>query len=206
MDIPKVRYSKWELEVPDTPIVSLDEIKEICYIDSDITDDDTMLLAMEKAASNLCSSFIGYPLLFSTRVIYTDIVKKPCTPITSKYTLKGVLEVMGIAVKLKDGAYNLYNDADIPDIYVVSESNTNIKELVITDPSIFTPELYPIDSFQITVRAGFGADPVSVPEELKLGIKLLIANWYEHREDQKVGQTITSSAKALWSTYKLARV
>ena len=207
MGIPR-RYSKWTLEGNYEPIVPLADIKEICYIDTDITDDDAMLTAMEVAASNLCSSFIGYPLLNSSRTMYVDIdyVNQSCTQFVKQFTLKGASEVLGIAIKKEDGSVVLYDPANVPDIYVVSESSEHIKTLRVIDTSIFNTPLYPLDSFQIVMRGGFGETATTVPEELKLGIKLLVANWYEHREDQKVGQTITSSAKALWSTYRLERV
>jgi len=43
----------------------------------------------------------------------------------------------------------------------------------------------------VTYVCGYGADAADVPEEIKLGIKMLVATWYEHRELIVVG-TITN--------------
>jgi uncharacterized phiE125 gp8 family phage protein len=45
------------------------------------------------------------------------------------------------------------------------------------------PDLASVNGVQIDLTVGYGSDGSTVPERLKLAIKMLAAHWYENRED-----------------------
>ena len=82
-------------------VVTLAEMRSICYIDAEITDDDTMLVSMELAARNLCEKFLGRFLLTTTQTLYYQKVKieqlfsdNPNLP--TLYLPGGVLQLIGV--------------------------------------------------------------------------------------------------------------
>jgi len=47
--------------------------------------------------------------------------------------------------------------------------------------------LLPISGIELDVVAGFGNDASTVPEPLKLALKMLVAFWFENRGDEPSG-------------------
>jgi uncharacterized phiE125 gp8 family phage protein len=62
------------------------------------------------------------------------------------------------------------------------------------------------DSIEIAFTCGFGDEATDVPDDIKHGIKLLIANYYEHRGDVVIGAVankIPTHVSDLLHSYKL---
>jgi uncharacterized phiE125 gp8 family phage protein len=47
--------------------------------------------------------------------------------------------------------------------------------------------MMPIDGIELDCVAGYGDDGTSVPEPLKLALKMLVAFWFENRGDEPTG-------------------
>ena len=190
-------------------ILTLDEMKSICYIDTEITDDDAMLQQWEIAARNLCEQFLGRPLLTST----TSIWYNHC----SIYELMAYRSDSILNLPLGElqaiGDVNIYGTDDVsttlPNDNTVYTTSVNDplggRVNFLQTPFTYSSTIRELDALEIKVTAGFGDDATYVPEAIKQGSLFLIAYWYEHREDQKLG-SITPSAKAAWSPYRLQRV
>lgn len=61
----------------------------------------------------------------------------------------------------------------------------------------------------ITYVAGYGDDPADVPASLRSAIKIIASDLYENREDEIIGQTVSSvpwGAKVLASAYRVIRM
>lgn len=185
---------------PANTILTLAEMKSICYVDTVMTDDDTMLTNMEVAARNLCEKFLGRPLLTATQSLYYS-----CSQLYSLYN-DAVLELPGGKLQSIDSikVYDTSNDATTieTDTYETSVTGEEAQVYFTGFPSINDPR--ELDYMEIAITSGFGDTTTDVPQEIKQGMLFLIAYWYEHREDQKMG-SITSSAKAMWSPWKLQR-
>ncbi len=59
---------------------------------------------------------------------------------------------------------------------------------------------------RIALRVGFGASPDTVPESLKLAIKILVAHWFENRGDVVGSQVLPPDAMALVAPFQRPRL
>ena len=201
----------WTRSTPSNTIVTLAEMKSICYVDAVITDDDALFTRMELAARNLCEQFLGRPLLTSTTKFYyhySDICKL-------MYGIDGtgtpILDLPGGKLQSIENVTTIDKNGD-PTVLAAA---TYYEGSVLGEKGqvLFKESPFPngsddkeLDALYIDVIGGFGDSTNDVPVGIKQGMEFLIAHWYEHREDQKIGNTITSSAKACWSPYKIQRI
>lgn len=199
--------SIWTRSEPSNTILTLEEIKEVCYIDTVITDDDAMLMRMEKSARNICERYLGRPLLTATQTLYytyTDI----CALIDNETNPTLLLPGGTLQSIDKVSAW----DAD--SVETELDASTYYESSVVGEQGqvLFKESPFPdnvsgyreLNALSINTTGGFGDTAVDVPDEIKQGMEFLIAYWYEHREDQSEG-SIPSSAKAMWSPYLIQR-
>lgn len=196
--------------------VSLEELKSICYVDDDIVEDDSLLTSFEASAESLFTSYSGMPIFNSTRHIYYDYtaltrqfdsIGDCVVGVFSKTLLipsNGVTSVDSIIITYKDGNTETLQEGDDYTTLVVNRRAT-----VYFEDSAFSKmlqkELAHGKAMCISVSGGFGDSPDAIPSPIKEGIKFLVAYWYERREDQQIGNTLTSSAKTMWLSYKRYR-
>ncbi|MXQ13836.1 head-tail connector protein [Microvirga makkahensis] len=62
------------------------------------------------------------------------------------------------------------------------------------------------NGIEIELRAGYGATPETVPDCLKLAIKILVAHWFENRGDVAGAQVLPPDAMALVTPFQRARL
>lgn len=203
-----------------TPVaVSLEELKSICYVDDDIVEDDLLLMSFEASAELLFTSYTGFPVFVSTRKIYYDytaLTSHAQSPITIGdcsigmfYTTilvpsNGVVSVDSLTITHKDGTTETLQEGTDYTVLIVNRKAT----IYLEDSAIsklLQSELAKGQALVITVTGGFGDTADDVPSAVKEGIKFLVAYWYERREDQQIGNTLTSSAKTMWLAYKRFR-
>lgn len=103
------------------------------------------------------------------------IMKRPVQSITAiKY-----LDTDGNLITLAASAYTLDKDAFIPEIHPVYNT-------------YWPAARYFTHSVEIEFVAGYSSNPLQIPEEVKLALKLLIGHYYENREDTvDAGQEVT---------------
>lgn len=162
---------------PASEPVSRAEAKLHCRIDADFTDDDTYLDALVTAARTMCEREIGQAFVSQTWKMSIDWfpdweIRIPIVPLVS---------VSSIVYTDIDGANQTLSAAS----YEVD---------VASQPGRITPaygESWPavrnvINAVRITFIAGY----TTVPETVKLAIKLLVGQWYENREQIILGTIV----------------
>ena len=170
---------------PSIEPVTLDEMKVFARVDFE--DDDDLLKSLIKSARVKVERWLGRALITQTRSImladgsfgYAGKIVLPNPNVQSVSSVK-YYDTNEVEQTASSALYRLVNGSD-PD-------NEAFVELLVnqTWPTATVERELP---WTVTYVCGFGADAESVPEEIKLGIKMLAATWYEHRELLVVGPT-----------------
>lgn len=159
---------------PATEPVTLDDIKLHCRIDHD--DEDDMLLTLITTARQFCETFTGQS--FITQTLEYDLQKWPSgraiylprPPVQTIAEVKYVDED-GVDVPLTVG-----------DDYLIDTDSTLARVVLPSSITWPTETLYEVNPIVVTFTAGYGVIG-DVPEYLKAAIKLLVAVYYENREN-----------------------
>lgn len=175
--------------------VSLADMKLHLRIESDVTEDDTLITTLISAAttyaqdfqrrtfmtSALTESYDGFPCFFSV----------PLPPLISVTAIK-YIDDNGDEQTLASDQYRV-DTASEPG-RITEAYNTN------------WPSTRRItNSVVLTYSAGYG-DATTVPTTVKAAIKLLVGNWYENREATISGVNISIVPIAVESLLSLDRV
>lgn len=161
--------------------VTLQEAKDYAKIDASI--EDTLITSLIKMARIHCESFTGKSLIPKTVTV---------TSFTFPYQFQ-----------LPYGP--LTNEANISKCVTIDQNNveTNLDYEVNTGlfPKIFILGGAQSYKFKLVYTAGF----TTVPEDIKLAIKMMVNTLYERREDVVVGSIVADfplGVKALLMPYK----
>jgi uncharacterized phiE125 gp8 family phage protein len=148
----------------------LDEYKDHCRLET--ADDDAYLFALHYAAVEWAESFTNRAFLTQTWDLKLDafpaVIRPPRAPLQSVTSI-GYTDANGDAQTMDAADYQV--DATTEPGRIVPAYNT-------TWPTVRSV------LHTITVRyvAGYGDTRKDVPEVLRIGLRLLVAHWYEHRE------------------------
>lgn len=161
-------------------IVELNDLMEHCRVDSD--EEAVLLAALEQTAVQYLdgnTGIIGRSLLTQTWELYLDEfpgaggeVDLPLPPVQSVTSITYV-DGAGVTQTLDSSKYD------------VNSYGTNAKVRPAWGcawPSTKTK----LNAVKITYIAGYGAAE-AVPEPIKLAIKMLVAHWFENRENVAPG-------------------
>lgn len=164
---------------PTVEPVTVDEIKVHCRIDSD--DEDVAIAQMIVAARKFAETKLNRQLCTATWRLYMDSfpcwqIDVPLPPLVSVTTLT-YTDAVGTTTTLTE------NTHFIKDIY--SEPGRITPAYGLTWPSARCV----MNSVALTFVAGYG-DPDDVPESIRYGIKLLVAEMYDKREPTVTGAVI----------------
>ena len=172
---------------PTIEPVTLDEAKLFCRVD--YGDDDSLLESLIAAARKKAEGWLGRALITQTRQLKLAdngfvaggniILPNPNVQSISGITYYDTSDILQTA---STSLYRLQNASD--------PSNEAFVELIVnqTWPTASTDRANP---WTLTYVCGYGDTADLVPEEIRLGIKIMVATWYEHRESVVVG-TITN--------------
>lgn len=183
----------WQLRTlsgPDGELVTLEEIKNHCRVDADITEDDDLLrflveTAIERAEDYTKRSFAQRVLLLTL----TDFPRGCWAPYQTQIYLPGAPVQEVIAVKYVDpsgetqtlaaSAYQVALDDDPPYICVPVGS--------LSWPST----RWQTDAVTIEYKAGYARigsppDASTVPKKALQAVRLLVGHWYRNRESVSV--------------------
>ncbi len=152
--------------------VSLSDMRLHLKIDSGMTADDTLITTLIGAATTYCQEFQHRSFVTQTRIFYFDRF-----PLLFSVPYPPLISVTSIVYIDTDGDEQILD----PDQYRVDIGNQpgRITEAFnVTWPA--TREL--TNAVVLTVSEGYGA-AAAVPDAVKASIKLLVAHWYEHREE-----------------------
>jgi len=160
----------------------------------DLTDDDTLITALIKAARVRLEMDAGIALINQTLEMTLDCFPQNGGPI--KLKRPPLSSVASIKYIDSDGDEQTWDSSK----YRVDTASK---------PSRITPaadESYPVTQFvtgAVIIRyvAGYGAASTAVPQDLIQAILMLIGHWYENREDVVIG-TITASVPKAYTWLK----
>jgi uncharacterized phiE125 gp8 family phage protein len=123
------------------------------------------------------------------RLQIADGTPGPASPVVKYYDINGTLQTL-----TESTYYWVVNTTD--PARIVRKYDATYPELQYGRP----------DAIEIAFTAGFGSAATAIPDEIKHAIKLLIGNYYEHRSDVVISQSvqkIPSYITDLIHSYKL---
>ena len=175
---------------PTVPVVTTADMKSYLKVDTLITEDDTLIASLVKAATSKIEKLARIALITQTFEYYLDAIgnkiELPRPPLQSVTTFQ-----------YYDESYTVYT---MPaSLYVV-------KAFAIADPGFILRlkyESWPVYTdggcgILITYKAGYGDASTSVPDDLITALKMIVAHWYDNRESQEIppeAMTIIESYK-----------
>ena len=179
--------------------VTVNDQKAHSRIDTDA--DDGLLSGLLRAARDRCEGILA-------RKLITQTVRWHPSEMTGNVKLP-YPNVQSVTVQ--------YYDAD-GDLQTVSGSAV-YRVLNANDPAndctleLLTGQVWPtadlrLQPWVIEMVVGYGATAENVPDEIKLGIRLLVAQWYENREVTTGGivADLPFTVSALWATHQWSPV
>ena len=180
-----------QVTAPTTEPISLEEAKEYLRVDNSV--EDTLITALIKAARSKVESDTWRKMITQTWLLSMD-----------KNEVKKFIGITGSPIQT-------INYVKYFDINVIQQtlSTGSYQSNILNEPAIIELSEIPqmaerMNAMQIEFVCGYGV-AASVPEDLKLAMKLLIGHWYEHREAVTVGnmKDLPMAYDALIAPYRL---
>lgn len=156
--------------------VTLEDAKEFCNIDHD--DHDALVESMIEAATNLVDGYEGY--------LGKGLLEQEWTFFHETWPTNGKLYLpLGPVVDIIDVMY--WDDADP----MVQGTYTDANYSLLEDMGgpylsfVSSPDFPTLgsrdDAVQVRFSVGYGSEPEDVPAGIRLGIKQMVAFWYDNR-------------------------
>jgi uncharacterized phiE125 gp8 family phage protein len=168
--------------------VTVAELKSHCNIEID--DDDVQLEQKIKASvalldppnGRLGRALISQTLRYSVASFPSGTIILPYPPVQSITSIKYV-DSLEVEHTVSTSIYQLKNDSDPAMVILKYNQEWPTDSLSENDP-------LPV---KIDFVAGYGANPANVPEAIRLGIMIEVADFYMHRENLLMGQSLTQN-------------
>jgi uncharacterized phiE125 gp8 family phage protein len=170
---------------PTEEPLSLAEAKAQCRVDDEL--DDAELLRFIKAARLHVEKRLGQQLCTATLRLYLDrfksrVIELAMPPLIAVSSVK-YYDLAGELITMSPAAYDVDN-VDKPGRIAPSYGN-------------FWPVTLPgLNKVVIEYTAGYGA-AADVPENIKHALRLIVGEWYIHRELSTAGALSGTTAKAV---------
>jgi len=160
------------------PLISKADMKTFLKVDTLITDDDTLIEALVKAATKKIQNYCGISLLTQKWDIYLDSIGDRFE--LPKPPLQSIEEF-----SYYDDSYTKYTMplTSYKLQKYVGITPSEILKLISASWATYTANG---NGILIVIKSGYGDVATSVPEDLILGAKMLVAHWYENRESQSI--------------------
>lgn len=178
---------------PASEPVTLDEVKLHLRIDGNY--EDSLLSSFITAARAYCEQYTARALITQTLQLYMDafpwhsFIQIPMPPVQSVSTFTYV-DINGATQTVDPSVYML--DTTQNAAYVRLQYNQVWPPSVRRQPQ----------SVQLQYVTGYGAAS-SVPEAFKVAIKLIVADWYENRENAEAMTTNKRASDAVLMPYRV---
>ena len=156
----------------------------------DHTDDDSYIDGLITTARLKAESFLHRKLLQQTLTGYLDKWPSGDEIIMPFGNLQSVTSVKYTDT---DSSQSTMDSGE----YVVTTETEPGKITLDYGESWPTDTLHPVNPIEIIFVAGYGASASDVPEPIRHAIKIMIADYYENREDMIVGFTTSASKAAI---------
>jgi uncharacterized phiE125 gp8 family phage protein len=184
---------------PNTEPVSMTEAKAALRIGPDDTTYDSEIARLNKAARQWVERRYGISLITQTRKQVQDKFYQYSPCVSRNY--QNAIQLLYPPVQSIESFF--YTDEAGVEQELVEDTNFGAAGLmtpVVGAEDIDVPRLYPINTWplfkyipdvvQITYVCGYGANGTFVPETIKQAIKMVLANFFEHRLEQETGERV----------------
>lgn len=190
--------------------LTIEEVKDQLRIEQGETGEDNLLRGFIRAARTRAENYTGRTLMRQTKKYYIDnwpvgeYIEIPDPPLiaiqSSCLTYVNSTGETNVVWSSGDNQWEIDKNSEPGRLYLkYGEDWPN-------------ETLWNHDAVRIQFICGYGTTgrgySTAVPENIKLGMKMLISHWYENRENTLVGQTINKipdATEALWSDYRVWR-
>lgn len=181
---------------PTYAVVSLEEAKQHCRIDAEMTDEDSLVEGLVNGATQYLEKILGFAFVIANWrqdfSEFSDCVRLPLRP--------AVPESVVITYRDEDDAEQTLSSS----VYsVIADEHGHYIELNDGEswPSTFTRN----DAVSVFFDAG--NEVSDVPDPLKIAVKLLLGAWYENREQTVIGVSVSQlpmsvAVEAIISPYR----
>lgn len=183
---------------PTVPLLTLDEAKTHCRIDSS-DEDDLVQTLIDAATAHIdgYSGILGRALVTQTwRQDFSCFDQRLRLPVGDLIAVTSVTYYDGSNVQqtLSTSVYAALADVEGP--YLTLKSGQSW-------PSVYSRD----DAIRVTWTAGYGATAALVPAAIRAAVKLLIGHWYANREtvvagDRAAALEIPMTADALLGPFR----
>jgi uncharacterized phiE125 gp8 family phage protein len=183
--------------------VNLTEMKT--YLRVDESEDDSLIQSLIAAATRKVEAHINRKLISQEWEIFWD--RFPSTSrnmwwdgtkdmaISELVSSKRTMDIPFGPMQSVSSFYTYDNDNTAylfdPANYILDNSGPFGRIALKLGSTWPTTVLRPINGIKITGIFGYGAAASDVPEDIKLAIKILVSNMYEHRGDDEAGKMPT---------------
>lgn len=162
--------------------LTIAEVKDHLRIEDDVIADDAYLAALIKAARSWAEGYTGRAFITQTWETRFDTfgweMELPHPPLRSVSSVK-YLDANGTEQTVATTVYD------------VDTTSVRGRIWLAYSQSWPTPRVIQ-HAVRITHVAGYGANGSDVPEDVRLGMLLLIGAWYENREPVVVGASVAA--------------
>lgn len=180
---------------PAVEPVTLAEVK--AHLRLDATEEDAVLGACIVAARQACESFTGLSLISQSWQLYLDAW--PVRPI--RLPRPPLQAVTAVKVFTNDNELTTLD----PSLYEV-DTRSWPGRLRSRAPFPWPLVTRPLAGIEITFRAGYGDSWNDVPQALRLGLLMTVAELYENREAAGFAASLPTPIAALWQPYRQVRL
>ncbi len=190
----------WTYEIITPPAnlaVSLDAVKTHLKIPLSVTTFDVELTAFIKAATLLAETFTRRTFINTEFRTFRDFFA--CCFLLKRSKASSISQIQF----LLDGVLTVVD----PTIFFFTDV-TDYSEVHLNDGKDWPDEDDIEQAVRIEFIAGYGVDESFVPEDIKLALKMMVANFFVNRGDCGVpcGDEIPCVAKALLSQYRIIEI
>lgn len=183
------------LSGPSAEPLSRADAKVFLRIDTDA--EDGLLDALIPAARRLVEAASGRILVDQDFALTRDawpasgVIALPVAPVSA--LLSATVETAdGTSVAVPEGALTLRGE--------------RAPALIHVDPCRVPLPGRTHGGITLTVRAGYGPDPASVPADLVQAVRLAVAHFYEHRDGPGASTQLPDAVQALLAPYRVVRL
>lgn len=203
---------------PAAPPVTLQEARAQLRLDADRVEEDAVLEALVRAATEACEAFTRRALIAQGWSLWLDVWPRAGARERLWEGVRVGAEAALLAPRrelalprpplLGVSAIVTYDDADqasayAPANYVVDAASIPGRVVLRAGAAAPAPARA-ANGIEVRFTAGHGPDPADVPEALRQGIVRLAAHLFEHRGDDPAGRALADSGAAgLWARYRV---
>lgn len=188
---------------PAVEPVTLSEAKLFARVDT--SDDDALITSLITAARVMTETYTGRTWVHTVYDYYLDRAELEALGIAPIILPTGPLKVSSTTIK--------YYDDDGTESTFAATSYRDDPYSVPPRICLLSGQVYPsavrdYNGLKVTFTAGYSADATSVPEAAKTAIKIMVADVYEHREDEVTGTIVSKinlGARAILDPLKIRR-